>query len=312
MARKKLKDMNLLDDFLFWALLSNQEYGAKAGQYMLEMILQRPVGEVTVHAQNAIPGADESIHGIRLDAYITGADTAQVKGDIYDLEPGQRIAAREELPFRARYYHTMISSWNLGSSEDYTALRRAYVIMITSFDPFDRGRMMYTVRNGCLEEPDLPYEDGAVTIFLYVNGDPKGLPEDLVQLVRYMKETNRINASNDRLSAIQDMVDRLKQNREVLKAEMRLDDIIRWERQEEREETEMRFADIIKQERQEEREETEKRFADIIKQERQEEREAVEKEVMLRLADSQKQLKQAQEEIRELKDKLARLEALNK
>lgn len=286
MARKKLKDMNLLDDFLFWALLSNKEYGEKAGKYMLEMILQRPVGEVTVHAQNAIPGADESVHSIRLDAYITGADTETVKGDIYDLEPNQNASDREELPYRTRYYHAMIGNRCLESGEEYTALRRAYVIIITSYDPFDRGRMMYTIKNGCLEEPDLPYDDGAVTIYLYVNGNPEGLPEDLVQLLRYMKETTRSNASNKRLTEIQDVVDSLKQDREVLKAEMWMDDIIRRERKEEREELEMRFAEIIKRERREEREEVEK--------------------------EAQKKLEEAQKKIRELEERLTKLEAEKK
>lgn len=238
MARKKLKDMNLLDDFLFWALLSNKEYGTKAGKHMLEMILQRPVGEVTVHAQNAIPGPDESVHSIRLDAYITGTDTDTVRGDIYDLDPDQSTSDRDELPYRTRYYHAMIGNRCLESGKEYTTLRRAYVIIITSYDPFDRGRMMYTIKNRCLEEPDLPYEDGAATIYLYVNENPEGLPEDLVRLLRYMKETTRSNASDVRLTAIQDMVDSLKQDREVLRAEMWMEDIIRRERREEREEVE--------------------------------------------------------------------------
>ena len=79
--------MNLLDDFLFWTLLSDKEYGPKVAQYMLETILQQPVGEVTVHAQEVIYGLDKTLHGIRLDAYIDGPDTSEVRGDIYDLEP---------------------------------------------------------------------------------------------------------------------------------------------------------------------------------------------------------------------------------
>ena len=54
---------------------------------MLETILQQPVGEVTVHAQEVIYGLDKTLHGIRLDAYIDGPDTSEVRGDIYDLEP---------------------------------------------------------------------------------------------------------------------------------------------------------------------------------------------------------------------------------
>ena len=54
----------------------------------------------------------------------------------------------------------MIDTRCLGSGEDYNLLRKAYVIMITSFDPFDRNRMMYTVKNSYVEKADLPYDDG--------------------------------------------------------------------------------------------------------------------------------------------------------
>ena len=46
-----------------------------------------------------------------------------------------------------------------------------WVIFITSFDPFSKNRMVYTIRNLCEEDPEMEYDDGARTIFLNVKGE---------------------------------------------------------------------------------------------------------------------------------------------
>lgn len=235
MVRTQLKDMNLLDDFLFWALMSNEEYGPIAAQYMLETILQQPIGEVEVHTQKVLYGVNEKFHGIRIDAFVTDTGSPLVTGNMYDLEPDKNSAEKEALPFRTRYYHTMIDNRCLKSGDDYKNLRKSYVIMITSFDPFTRNRMMYTIKNRCVEEPDLPYEDGAFTIFIYVNGKTDGMPENLVHLLHYMTHTSKENAVGN-LVSIHSMVEKIKQDKEVQKAEMKWREIIEYERKEAREE----------------------------------------------------------------------------
>ena len=59
------------------------------------------------------------------------------------------------------------------------------MIFITTYDPFDRDRMVYTIRNCCVEEPDLPYEDGAETLFLYTKGTKGDPPQELRELLQY-------------------------------------------------------------------------------------------------------------------------------
>ena len=49
----------------------------------------------------------------------------------------------------------------LEAGKDYTYLKRSYIIMITTFDPFDKNRMVYSMKTQCLEEPGLAYDDGA-------------------------------------------------------------------------------------------------------------------------------------------------------
>ena len=81
---KRLEDMNLMDDFLFLTMLSDENYGPKIAAYILETIFRRPVGKVTVHTQKVFYGRDPDLHGIRMDAYIEeDTETGSVKGDVY-------------------------------------------------------------------------------------------------------------------------------------------------------------------------------------------------------------------------------------
>ncbi len=58
----------------------------------------------------------------------------------------------------------------------------AWVIFILSYDPFGEGRMLYTIKNRCIDLPGLDYDDGAATLLLYVGGRPDDVPESLSSL----------------------------------------------------------------------------------------------------------------------------------
>mgnify|MGYP000225521750 CR=1 FL=1 len=81
--------------------------------------------------------------------------------------------------------------------------------------------MIYTIRNHCVENPELPYEDGARTIFLYTKGRKGRDNESLSQLLDYMENTTRKNAVTEELEAIQEMVDVVKEDAEVTVAYMK-------------------------------------------------------------------------------------------
>ena len=206
MSGKQLEDMNLLDDFLFNEMISNEEYGARFARCLLETILGQKLQRVTVRSQYIQHPSLPEEHGIRMDAYVE-EETAEVSGGtIYDIEPDQRSQGKAELPKRARYYHVLNGSKLLGSGEKYVQLRNAYVIFITPYDPFDAGRMVYTVRNTCVEDPSMPYEDGAVTLFLYTKGKYTSGADELKALLHYMEDTTQENAVNKKLKEIQKMV----------------------------------------------------------------------------------------------------------
>ena len=116
---------------------------------------------------------------------------------------------------RVRFYHAKIDAGSLARGMEYSALRNVVVIFITTYDPFGLNRMIYTISNKCEEVPDMPYDDGAKTLFLYTKGTEGNPPEKLKQLLRYMEDTRAENAVTPELRELHEMVTQVKCDKEV-------------------------------------------------------------------------------------------------
>lgn len=82
--------------------------------------------------------------------------------------------------------------------------------MILPYDPFGFDRMVYTIKNRCMEEPDMDYDDGALNLFLYTRGKIGAASQELKELLYYLENTTWQNAVNDSLKEVQTMVDKIK------------------------------------------------------------------------------------------------------
>ncbi len=212
-VRKKLAEMNLLDDFLFGSVVAYPEIGERFVRILLKIIFGREFKHLSVTAQKVIYGTDRDLHGARLDVYIEPEERcAEGKVTVYDIEPDCKDSAADIkwLPRRVRFYHGKIIASSLGSGKDYEELKNVVVIMVLAFDPFGLDRMMYTVKNHCVEEPEMEYEDGASTLFLYTKGTKGDQNESLKQLLRYMEKSSLQNAVNDDLKEVHRMVEVVK------------------------------------------------------------------------------------------------------
>ena len=83
------------------------------------------------------------------------------------------------------------------------------------YDPFGLDRMVYTVKKCCVEVPDMPYDDGDRTIFLYTGGTEGHPTEQLRQLLHYMENSVEENACTKELQELHKMVVAVKQDGEV-------------------------------------------------------------------------------------------------
>ena len=221
MQRRKLEELNLLDDFLFNAMLAYPDTGEAFIRKLLETLFDRKFPHLKIRAQESFAGSNTDLRGARLDVYIEEDGSVQINGDeiltIYDVEPdhNHKTAEIKAFPKRARFYHAMIDRRSLKAGEHFGKMKKVYVIFICDYDPFGYDRVLYTIKNRCLEEPTMPYEDDAETWVLYTRGKKGNISESLRQLLSYMENTNQNNAINEDLRDIQQMVDQVKRDGEV-------------------------------------------------------------------------------------------------
>ena len=216
MQRRKLEDLNLLDNFLFGTMVSYPVIGERFLRELLRIIFQKEFDKLTVIPQKVYYGSGTDRHGARLDVYLEGV-TPDEEETVYDIEPDKNDNSRDvaALPKRVRFYHAKIDAECLKAGLAYEFLKKVVIVMITPFDPFGLDRMVYTIRTGCEEEPDMPYDDGARTLFLYTKGTKGNPNEELRALLRYMEDTREECAVNESLRKIHDMVKEVKRDREV-------------------------------------------------------------------------------------------------
>ncbi|MEY8524590.1 hypothetical protein AALA90_16400 [Lachnospiraceae bacterium 38-10] len=218
-ARKKLEEMNLLDDFLFGSVITYPEIGEKFARSLLKIIFGREFKYLSVTAQKVFYGEDSDLHGARLDVYME-PEIEEYLGEraiVYDMEPDKNDSESDvkALPRRMRFYHAKIAVRNLSSGADFDRLKNVVIIMIMPYDPFGQNRMVYTVKNVCVEVPEMEYDDGASTLFLYTKGEEGEPAEALRQLLHYMENTTYDNAVNEELREIHGMVEAVRKDSEV-------------------------------------------------------------------------------------------------
>lgn len=219
--RKTLEELNLLDNFLFNAMLTYPDTGEAFIRKLLETLFDRKFPHLKIHPQKTFIGLNTGLRGARLDVYIEEDGSVQIHDEaiptVYEVEPDHNKDAAQikAFPKRARFYHAAIDRVALKSGENFGKLKKVYVIFICDYDPFGCDRVLYTIKNKCLEEPELPYNDDAETWVLYTRGKKGNISKSLRQLLSYMENTNQSNAINEDLREIQLMVDQVKHDGEV-------------------------------------------------------------------------------------------------
>lgn len=252
MQKKLLKDLNLLDDFLFYTMTNHPLYGESFSRLLLKIIFNRDFGKLKVVPQKAYYGSDTDKHGARLDVFIEEDpenDSNLENATICDIEPEQKNISKDIriLSRRVRFYHSKIDAGSLKSGLDYRNLKNVVVIIITPFDPFGYNHMVYTIKNSCIKVPELPYDDGAQTIFLYTQGKKGNVAKELQTLLQYMEHSTSENATNDTLQKIHNMVQHVKQDEEVSLEYMKIYEKEQMLIEEGRQEAELKFQEEIRQ-----------------------------------------------------------------
>ena len=94
MNQKKLKDLNLMDDFLFQAVMTYPDIGELFAQRILELIFHRQFRNLTIVAQKVYGGMDTDLRGARLDLYVEENDCTKM--DAYRDRFSKRAESENE------------------------------------------------------------------------------------------------------------------------------------------------------------------------------------------------------------------------
>lgn len=221
MMKRKLEELNLMDDFLFQEMVSKEGIGEEFCRILLSTILNRNIQKVRIIPQKTVAGIDTGSHGIRLDAYVEEItsddiylDDMEVSADIYDIEPNNTYE-KSALPRRTRYYDALIDSQLLESGTDYGHMKNVIIIMILPYDPFGKKRMVYTVQNCCVEDSSVPYDDGLKKIYLYTKGTAGNPGKSLCDMLKYMENSTDDNVTDENIAKIHRFVGKVKRDKEV-------------------------------------------------------------------------------------------------
>lgn len=130
--RKTLQELTIKDNFLFGAVMVNEENCKE----FLEMVLEIEIDQVKVSKEKSIVYHPE-YKGVRLDVYARDEEHTH-----YNIE--MQAEKKPALGKRSRYYQSQMDMELLMSGEDYTELPNTYVIFLCDFDPFGAGKYRYT------------------------------------------------------------------------------------------------------------------------------------------------------------------------
>ncbi len=214
-TRKGIKDMDLMDDFLFGESMMNEETAIPMAKMIIERATGLKVRNLEITCQKMVNGLDTDYHGIRLDVSASEIDIREKNAEtvrVYDIEPNN--GSMKELPRRDRYYQSLIDVRLLEAGTDYYKLPELWSIWILPNDPFGGNRMLYTVKNVVEEMPEIEYNDGIKKIFLYTDGEIGG-SRALKNLLRYIRDTCVENAVDSDLQTLHSGIERLKNSREI-------------------------------------------------------------------------------------------------
>ena len=207
--KRTLKDLNLMDKFLFDEAMEDKDNM----KTLLDIVLGQDTHlKYPPQTEKEFRNSKEN-RQIRLDVYAIDEEDV-----VYDTEPQKQNT--KNLPKRSRLYQGLIDSNLLPpGSIDFNALNTVIIIMIMPFDLFGYELYQYTFRMKCEEISELELEDGATRIFLNSHGKhPEFVNPELIELLEYMeKSTDTVakKCESKRIHQMHERITKLKSSKEM-------------------------------------------------------------------------------------------------
>ncbi len=215
----KEHQMNLSDFAFFLSVMKNK----RAYECTLSIILDELELELEEVKVEQVVLNKNGKRAIRLDAW-----AKDNQNRLFDMEM-QNDSKGDSIPRRARFYQGLLDTPVLKSGKDtkYRELPSSIIIFITQDDIWEQDLAKYTFTEQCEEIPGLHLEDGTTKIFL--NMTSKNGSQELVSLLRYMKDTTLENPEilvrDERILELDRIVREVKESEEWEAVQMNIMEI---------------------------------------------------------------------------------------
>ena len=198
---KQWEDLDITDDFIFSRVMRNK----KLCRTLLEMILKVKIGNIKFLTSQHALQIEPNAKGIIMDVYL--------KDEKRVINVEMQTTNKGNLPRRARYYQAAADIDTTPKGSEYKDLKQNYVIFICTFDPFHKGKPIYSFQNYCITyEVPIPLVDGTEKIFLNTTAtDLSNLDLELRLFYDYIKERTVQTAFTKELDS---SISRLKEEKE--------------------------------------------------------------------------------------------------
>jgi predicted transposase/invertase (TIGR01784 family) len=168
--------LSFTDDFIFWKTLTSNPELCKS---ILELLMGVKIRKIVyLEGQKYFQESNDG-KAIRMDVYVEDDQNS-----VYDLE--MQTTLKSNLPKRMRYYQGICDMELIQQGEDYSVLKRMYIIFICTSDPFRENLPIYTFKSICQENPSLLLNDEVTKLIVNASGDTSNLPEGLKAFVKYL------------------------------------------------------------------------------------------------------------------------------
>lgn len=134
--KKSYDELVFSDDYMFCTVMEDYPEICKE---VIEILIGDQIGKINVVTpQKAISNTFDA-KSVRLDMMVEAAD-----GTIYDVE--MQTTDEKNIGKRSRYYQSVIDGKCLARGEEYESLPKSFIIFVCKFDPFKKGKDIYTFK----------------------------------------------------------------------------------------------------------------------------------------------------------------------
>ena len=206
---RHLKDLNLMDDFLFDVTTMNLEACKIIIELSLGIRLKSLKWKEGQKEIRNLPGK----RGIRMDF-----SAEDEEGNLFDVEMQKKNVGN--LPKRTRFYQALLDAPLLKSGEkSFDNLKPLYIVLICGFDLYGYNKYCYTFENYCREVPGLNLGAGCQKIILNTRGEnDEEVDRTLIDFLHYIEDSKEESLPQNcdaRLKDLHKMVQHIKSSEEM-------------------------------------------------------------------------------------------------